>query len=206
VWLPTTGWNQKFQAVGNGDAAGVISYDAMVEAIRRGYATSSTDTGHVGNTMAFALGHHHKYVDFGYRSVHEMAINAKAIVEAFFVAAPVHSYWNGCSQGGRQGITEAIRYPADFDAIAAALTPVPGTALAIVRTAVLPDRMSSVYASISSPSGTSTPQPSPSMRVRRIQLICTPSPARCASTCTGASGLSAVPPGVTSSDIATGSS
>src|SRR5205823_2488095 len=69
VWLPIHGWNLRFQAVGNGDAAGVISYDAMVEAIRRGYATSSTDTGHVGNTMAFALGHHDKYVDFGYRAV-----------------------------------------------------------------------------------------------------------------------------------------
>ena len=109
----------KFQAVGNGDAAGVISYDAMVEAIRRGYATSSTDTGHVGNTMAFALGHRDKYVDFGYRAVHEMTVTAKAIVEAFYGTAPVHSYWNGCSQGGRQGITEAIRYPADFDAIIA---------------------------------------------------------------------------------------
>jgi feruloyl esterase len=119
VWLPLRDWNQKFQAVGNGDAAGVISYDAMVEAIRRGYATSSTDTGHVGNTMAFALGHRDKYVDFGYRAVHEMTVNAKTIVEAFYGTAPVHSYWNGCSQGGRQGITEAIRYPADFDAIIA---------------------------------------------------------------------------------------
>ena len=119
VWLPISGWNRKFQAVGNGDAAGVISYDAMIEAVRRGYATSSTDTGHVGNTMAFALGHRDKYVDFGYRAVHEMTINAKAIVEAFYGTAPVHSYWNGCSQGGRQGITEAIRYPADFDAIIA---------------------------------------------------------------------------------------
>jgi feruloyl esterase len=119
VWLPLRGWNQKFQAVGNGDAAGVISYDAMVEAIRRGYATSSTDTGHVGNTMAFALGHREKYVDFGYRAVHQMTVSAKAIVEAFYGTAPSHSFWNGCSQGGRQGITEAIRYPADFDAIIA---------------------------------------------------------------------------------------
>src|SRR5690349_18226905 len=79
VWLPVSGWNQKFQAIGNGDAAGVISYDAMVEAIRGGYATSSTDTGHVGNTMAFALGHRDKYVDFGYRAVHEMTVAAKAI-------------------------------------------------------------------------------------------------------------------------------
>jgi len=119
VWLPLNGWNQKFQAVGNADAAGVISYDAMLEAIGRGYATSSTDTGHVGNTLAFALGHRDKYVDFGYRAVHEMTVSAKTIVEAFYGLAAVHSYWNGCSQGGRQGLTEAIRYPDDFDAIVA---------------------------------------------------------------------------------------
>ena len=136
VWLPISGWNQKFQAVGNGDAAGVISYDAMVEAIRRGYATSSTDTGHVGNTMAFALGHRDKYVDFGYRAVHEMTVNAKAIVEAFYGTAPVHSYWNGCSQGGRQGITEAIRYPTDFDAIIAGAPAIAHMQLHAVRLAL----------------------------------------------------------------------
>ena len=119
VWLPIAGWNGKFQAVGNGDAAGVISYDEMSEALARGYATSSTDTGHVGNTMAFALGHREKYVDFGYRAVHEMTAQAKAIIEAFYHRPPVRSYWNGCSQGGRQGITEAIRYPADYDGIVA---------------------------------------------------------------------------------------
>ncbi len=119
VWLPLRDWNQKLQAVGNGDAGGVISYAAMGEALRRGFATSSTDTGHVGNTMAFALDHRDKYVDFGYRAVHEMTVSAKSLVQAFYGTAPAHSYWNGCSQGGRQGITEAIRYPTDFDAIIA---------------------------------------------------------------------------------------
>src|SRR5690349_10463900 len=102
VWLPIIGWNGKFLAVGNGDAAGTISYDEMGQALARGYATSSTDTGHVGNTMAFALGHREKYVDFGYRAVHEMTARAKRIVEAFYHASPAHSYWKGCSQGGRQ--------------------------------------------------------------------------------------------------------
>jgi len=136
VWLPLHDWNRKFQAVGNGDAAGVLSYDAMIEAIRRGYATSSTDTGHVGNTMAFALGHRDKYVDFGYRAVHEMTVTAKAIVEAFYGTAPMHSYWNGCSQGGRQGITEAIRYPTDFDAIIAGAPAIAHMQLHAVRLAL----------------------------------------------------------------------
>jgi feruloyl esterase len=119
VWLPIDGWNGRFQAVGNGDAAGVISYAAMTDAVSRGYATSSTDTGHVGNSMEFALGHREKYVDFGYRSLHEMTRRAKAIIQAFYGRLPQRSYWNGCSQGGRQGITEAARYPSDYDAIIA---------------------------------------------------------------------------------------
>jgi feruloyl esterase len=119
VWLPIEGWNGEFQAVGNGDAAGVISYAAMTNALGRGFATSSTDTGHVGNSMEFALGHREKYIDFGYRSLHEMTLKAKAIIDAFYGTLPRLSYWNGCSQGGRQGITEAARYPADYDAIIA---------------------------------------------------------------------------------------
>jgi tannase/feruloyl esterase len=119
VWLPTVGWTGNFQAVGNGDAAGVISYQALSAAVSRGDAASSTDTGHVGNTMAFALGNREKYVDFGYRSLHEMTLKAKAIVGAFYGTPPKLSYWNGCSQGGRQGITEAARYPSDYDAVIA---------------------------------------------------------------------------------------
>jgi len=119
VWLPASGWNGKFQAVGNGGWAGVISYSAMAAAAASGYATASTDTGHVGNTAAFALGHPEKVIDFGYRAVHEMTLKAKAIIDAFYGAAPTLAIWNGCSQGGRQGITEAVRYPADFDAVIA---------------------------------------------------------------------------------------
>ena len=119
VWLPVDEWNGKFQAVGNGDAAGVISYAEMTDAVNRGFATSSTDTGHVGNSMEFALGHREKYVDFGYRSLHEMTLKAKTIIAAFYGTQPRLSYWHGCSQGGRQGITLAARYPSDYDAIIA---------------------------------------------------------------------------------------
>jgi feruloyl esterase len=119
VWLPSSGWNGKFQAVGNGGWAGTISYPALGQAIARGYASASTDTGHTGNSAAFALGHPEKVVDIGYRAVHEMTVQAKAIVDAFYGSAPKVSFWNGCSLGGRQGITEAQRYPADFDAIVA---------------------------------------------------------------------------------------
>jgi feruloyl esterase len=119
VWLPTEDWNGKFQAVGNGGWAGVISYPAMATALREGYATASTDTGHKGGSASFALGHPEQLIDFGYRSMHEMTVTAKLIVAAFYDRAPRLSYYNGCSTGGRQGLMEAQRYPDDFDAIVA---------------------------------------------------------------------------------------
>src|SRR6187397_1115188 len=84
VWLPAAGWNGKFQAVGNGGWAGTISYPAMAAAVRGGYATASTDTGHTGNSAAFALGHPEKVIDMGYRAIHEMAVQSKAIVDRFY--------------------------------------------------------------------------------------------------------------------------
>jgi feruloyl esterase len=129
VWMPASGWNSKFQAVGNGGWAGTISYSAMAEALRRGYATTSTDTGHTGATGAFALGHPEKFVDFAYRSEHEMTVKAKAIVDGFYGRGPRYSYWNGCSTGGRQGLAEAQRFPGDFDGIIAGASANPRTYL-----------------------------------------------------------------------------
>jgi feruloyl esterase len=119
VWMPATTWNGKFQAVGNGGWSGAIAYGAMRDAIRRGYATSSTDTGHSGSSAQFAAGHPEKLADFGYRAVHEMAAVSKKLVTAYYGTAPKHSYWKGCSAGGRQGLKEAQEFPADFDGIIA---------------------------------------------------------------------------------------
>ena len=123
VWMPASGWNGKFQAVGNGGWAGTISYlvpgRSLASALGAGYATASTDTGHVGGSGRFALGHPEKVIDFGYRAVHEMTVQAKAIVKAYYGNGPRVSYWNGCSTGGRQGLMEAQRYPADYDGILA---------------------------------------------------------------------------------------
>jgi feruloyl esterase len=129
VWLPAAGWNRKLQAVGNGGWAGTISYPAMAAALRRGYATASTDTGHTGATGSFALGHPEKFIDFAYRSEHEMTVKAKAIVTAFYGSAAQYAYWNGCSTGGRQGVAEAQRYPEDFDGIIAGAQANPRTHL-----------------------------------------------------------------------------
>jgi feruloyl esterase len=119
VWMPASGWNGKFQAVGNGAFNGSIAYSSMMTALARGYATSSTDTGHTGNTAAFAPGHAEKVIDFAWRAVHEMTLAARQVIAAYYDSGPKYSYWNGCSAGGRQAMKEAQRFPADFDGIIA---------------------------------------------------------------------------------------
>jgi feruloyl esterase len=118
VWMPAANWNGKFQAVGNGAFSGAIAYPAMMTALRRGYATASTDTGHEGDTASFALSAD-KLTDFGWRAVHEMTVASKKLVASHYEQAPKLSYWNGCSAGGRQAMKEAQRFPADFDGIIA---------------------------------------------------------------------------------------
>lgn len=119
VWLPSKNWNGKFQFVGGGGWAGVISYGALVSAIQEGYAAASTDTGHKGGNALFAIDHPEKLTDFAWRAVHESTVQAKALINAFYGRAPRLSYWNGCSTGGRQGLMEAQKFPDDFDAILA---------------------------------------------------------------------------------------
>jgi feruloyl esterase len=121
VWLPASGWNGKFQGVGNGGYAGSISFPGLADAVRHGYASASTDTGHQdrGESARWALNHPEKIVDFGHRAIHETAVAAKAVIHAFYGEAPKHSYFNSCSNGGRQALMEAQRYPADYDGIIA---------------------------------------------------------------------------------------
>jgi len=119
VWLPIATWNGKFLAVGSGGWGGSIAYDAMAEALRRGYATSATDDGHTGGGASFIMGHPEKFIDFAYRAEHEMTVEAKALIEKFYGHGPRYSYWNGCSGGGREGLLQAARYPDEFDGIIA---------------------------------------------------------------------------------------
>jgi feruloyl esterase len=119
VWMPAAGWNGKLQSVGNGAWAGSISYPAMAIALQSGYAAASTDTGHSGNIATFVVGHPEKLVDFAWRSVHEMTVAAKALAAAYYGNGPQRSYFNGCSTGGRQALTEAQRFPNDYDGIVA---------------------------------------------------------------------------------------
>jgi feruloyl esterase len=120
LWLPSE-WNGKYVAVGNGGMAGAVPQSALVAPVNRGYAAGGTDTGHeaANDDGAWALGHLNRLVNYAYRGVHMMTQADKAIVQAHYGAAPAHSYFNGCSLGGKQALTEAQRYPKDFDGIIA---------------------------------------------------------------------------------------
>jgi tannase/feruloyl esterase len=119
VWLPVSGWNGKFLQVGNGAWGGSIQYGPLGDALRRGYAAASTDTGHTGTDASFAMGHPEKLIDFGYRSVHETAVQGKATAATLYGEKPRLSYFDGCSGGGRMSFMEAQRFPDDFDGIVA---------------------------------------------------------------------------------------
>jgi feruloyl esterase len=121
VWMPVSGWNNRYLGVGNGGFAGSIYYGGLASGLKAGYAVSSTDTGHKGSSTdaAWALGHFDKIMDYAYRGVHETSDKSKIIVRAFYGGNPKHTYFNGCSNGGRQALLEAQRYPADYDGIIA---------------------------------------------------------------------------------------
>ncbi len=122
LWLPLTGWNGRYQQKGNGGFAGTVNRAALVDPLRRGYAVAATDDGHDATKTpqgTFALGHPEKQIDFSYRAVHDISEQAKAIAAAFYGKPPTESYFVGCSDGGREALMEAQRYPEDFNGILA---------------------------------------------------------------------------------------
>ncbi|MGO9589216.1 MAG: tannase/feruloyl esterase family alpha/beta hydrolase, partial [Candidatus Acidiferrales bacterium] len=120
VWLPVSGWNGKYEQVGNGGFAGTIPFSALAASLLQGYATAGTDDGHMAGPGAkWAIGHPEKVKDFGYRAVHETSVQAKALIAAFYGKEASRLYFVGCSEGGREALTEAQRYPDDFQGIIA---------------------------------------------------------------------------------------
>ncbi|HEY7303035.1 MAG TPA: tannase/feruloyl esterase family alpha/beta hydrolase [Bryobacteraceae bacterium] len=121
VWMPESGWNGKYLGVGNGGFAGSIDFNAMGGNLKRGYATAATDTGHEadGVDASWAYKHPEKVVDFGYRGLHKTTKNAKTIIQEFYSRSAGHSYFDSCSDGGREALMEAQRFPEDFDGILA---------------------------------------------------------------------------------------
>jgi hypothetical protein len=117
LWMPVAGWNGKFLSAGEGGFAGTINYGGIRDALLRGYAGGSTDTGHVGGTADFAPGHPEKVVDFGWRGKHLQAARSKDLIRAFYGTPAKHSYFSSCSNGGRQALMEIQRFPEDYDGL-----------------------------------------------------------------------------------------
>ncbi len=127
VKLPL-GWNERFYMAGGGGFNGIINDGAMMPALGRGYATAATDSGHDGQkeklaTFAFnppdnsnpnAL---QKKLDFAYRSYYDVAVLAKKIIKAYYGKDIRYSDWVGCSEGGREALLMAQRFPRMFDGI-----------------------------------------------------------------------------------------
>jgi len=121
VWMPASGWNGKLQGIGNGGFAGLIDYMQLGVAVAKGYAATATDTGHTGSPIDanWASGHPEKIIDFGHRGIHEMTRVAKEAIQSFYGKSAQRSYFAGCSDGGREALMEAQRYPGDYDGILA---------------------------------------------------------------------------------------
>jgi hypothetical protein len=126
VWIPTDdAWNGKYLQVGCGGFCGTVGRQSLAAAIRRGYAGAATDDGNQAPPGAmtadgsFALAHPEKITDFGYRALKETTDTAKAVIRALRGSSPQRSYFSGCSDGGREALVEAQRFPEDFDGILA---------------------------------------------------------------------------------------
>jgi feruloyl esterase len=144
-------WNGKFMMGGGGGFVGIVDNQAM-SSINLGYATVGTDTGHQGapTTAAWALNNVERQVNFGHVGVHRVAEAAKAIIRHHYGAPIARSYFNGCSNGGRQALMEAQRYPDDFDGIIAG-------APALEFTAIGAQFIKDIKALYPDPRNTSTP-------------------------------------------------
>jgi feruloyl esterase len=126
VNLPAA-WNGRFYMIGNGGHAGEAPDDPgraaqRGTALEHGFAMASTNTGHDARKEpqgTFVLSNPQKAIDYAYRAVHLSAVTAKDIARSYYSQPVAHAYWNSCSNGGRQGLLEAQRYPEDFDGIVA---------------------------------------------------------------------------------------
>jgi len=120
VWLPAAGrWDGRFRMYGNGGYSSDMPFVRLVSGLNAGSVVAATDTGHTGDDPDFVVGHPEALTDWSHRAVHETAVAAKALARSFYGKKPRFSYFEGCSTGGQQALSEAQRYPLDFNGISA---------------------------------------------------------------------------------------
>jgi feruloyl esterase len=121
-----TDWNDRFAFEGGGGldgvqhpAYGTVFGTMLPPALARGFAVVSSDGGHRGASMLdarFGLDQQAR-IDYAYGAVDKTTLAAKALVLAYYGREPAHSYFIGCSNGGRQGLVAAERLPLEYDGI-----------------------------------------------------------------------------------------
>ncbi len=123
LWVPSgAAWNGKFEQIGNGGFAGSIPFEAMSRVLVRGYAVAGTDDGHQAADMTdglWAMNHPEKIKDYGWRAIRDTTLVSKRLVSELTARPPAKSYFVGCSDGGREALMMAQRFPAFFDGIVA---------------------------------------------------------------------------------------
>ncbi|MDQ2775465.1 MAG: tannase/feruloyl esterase family alpha/beta hydrolase [Acidobacteriota bacterium] len=120
LWMPEADWNGRLEGTGNGGFAGNLAYGALAAGVKRGYAVVNTDMGMAtppGEDATVFIGRPERWKDWGYRSTHDMTVEAKRLVTAYYKRPATHNYFVGCSTGGEQAWMEAQRYPDDYDGI-----------------------------------------------------------------------------------------
>lgn len=136
VWLPEAGaWNGKLLGAGNGGFGSNMQVPSLVMrgGVAKGYAAVGSDMGHVGKSdvdASWAPGQPEKVRDYGWRANHLAAATAKRVIAAYYPAPLNASYFHGCSDGGREALMEAQRFPNDYDAILAGAPAIPWARLA----------------------------------------------------------------------------
>jgi hypothetical protein len=121
VWLPEHDWNGRFLGAGNGGFAGSIGYDELANYLKRNFAVAGSDAGHQARATdaSWAWQHPEKVKDFGWRAVHLTRLRAAEIVTAFYGKHDEKAYFDSCSDGGREALMEAQRFPEDYNGILA---------------------------------------------------------------------------------------
>jgi Tannase and feruloyl esterase len=116
-------WTGRLVHLGDGGSDGELDYkpDPYTRSwVAEGDAVVNSNSGHDSGTGPnWAYENRQAEIDFGYRAVH-LTVNAgKTLVAAYYGRAADRSYHVGCSNGGRQGLVAAQRFPQDFDGIVA---------------------------------------------------------------------------------------
>ncbi|KAI0125613.1 feruloyl esterase B [Xylariales sp. AK1849] len=134
TWLPLQNWNGRYEGIGGSRFTAGVSSDELNTPAQAGYVAGTTDAGLPDDSNSTNFANDSQLMkNFAYLSIHDMTVVGKALAEQFYGTPVNYSYWNGCSNGGRQGYMEAQRYPKDYDGIYAASPPLDYTYLQVSR-------------------------------------------------------------------------